>query len=175
MIFSSVGQSSSFSGTSEWFCSSELSAWFKNGKKRERERNRLTWQCSGSSTCGSMPLYAPSQKNRWCTAHGLISPQRSSRNMQVQWRHHQLPCVRAYQGTCPVITFNGPAIWSGKKPTLGYGQCRTGTCVLGQSASGEACHMISSPRWPCPKQPRVYPIPRGLGYFQAVILVRVQL
>jgi len=36
MIVSSVGQSSSFSGTSEWFCSSELSAWLKNGKEREK-------------------------------------------------------------------------------------------------------------------------------------------
>ena len=79
------------------------------------------------------------------TLHELTLPQRSSRNMQVRWRHRQLPCVRVYQGTCPVISYiKRSKCLIGRKFTLGYGQYKKDTCVSGQSVSGEAFLVGSS-------------------------------
>lgn len=172
MIVSIVGQSSSFSGTSEWFCSSELSAWFKNGKEKERETdwhdNVQDHQHAGQYL--SMPPVKKSLKHS-------IRTDITSKMFQKYAGSVAPPPI----ALCKSISRNLPSYYIQRssylirqKPTLGYGQCRTGTCVSDQLAFGEAFRMVSFARWPCPKQPRVYPIPRGLGYFQAVILVRIQ-
>lgn len=111
MIVSSVGQSSSFSGTSEWFCSSELSAWFKNGKEKERETdwhdNVQDHQHAGQYL--SMPPVKKSLKHS-------IRTDITSKMFQKYAGSVAPPPIALCKSISRNLPsyFNGPAIWSGK-------------------------------------------------------------